>query len=145
MALEDRNGIRAAKARYCRFLDVKNWLGFEALFTHEAKISVFDVDGNALVSFRGGGEFSESAQRFLTGARSIHQVHNEEFSFESPSAASVIWSMEDYIVYPDARRGEPSSIHGYGHYLERWEDRGDGWQISSLELRRTILETIIRS
>ena len=145
MELEDRNGIRAAKAKYCRFLDTKNWRGFETLFAQEAKISVFDVEGSALVSFRSGGEFSESAQRFLAGARSIHQVHNEEFSFDSPSAASVIWSMEDYIVYPEARRGEPSSIHGYGHYHERWEDHGDGWQISSLELRRTILETLIRS
>lgn len=145
MEPEDRNGIRAAKAKYCRFLDTKNWRGFEALFANEAKISIFDVEGNALVSFRGGAEFSESAQHYLTGARSIHQVHNEEFSFESSFAASVIWSMEDYIVYPDARRGEPSSIHGYGHYLEGWEERGEGWKISSIELRRTILETTIRS
>ena len=82
-----------------------------------------------------------SARDFLANGRSIHQVHNDEIAHMSDREILATWSMEDYIVFPSAPSGAPNSVHGYGHYHETWIDRGEGWQIAALDLRRTILES----
>ncbi|MBF6025396.1 nuclear transport factor 2 family protein [Lysobacter niastensis] len=132
--------VRLNKARYCRFLDTKQWEAFAALFVADAKASVFDPEGGLIAEFQMAGAFVNAARQFLEGARSIHQVHNDELELVSEDEISAIWSMEDYIVFPFASKGEPISVHGYGHYNERWVRKDGVWRISKLELRRTILE-----
>lgn len=132
--------VRLAKARYCRYLDTRQWDAFGALFVPAPDIRMIDAAGELLVSFSAREAFVDAARDYLAGAHSIHQVHNDELTQVSDSAISAIWSMEDYIVFPDVADGRPSRHHGYGHYHEDWVLGPDGWRIASLALRRTILE-----
>jgi SnoaL-like domain len=133
--------IRAAEARYCRFLDTKQWGDFAELLVLEVRVRMLDPDGQELAAFDHRDAFVASAREFLEGARSIHQVHNDELAMVSRHEVAATWSMEDCIVFPPGPRGTSASVHGYGHYHETWLERGDVWRIASLELRRTILET----
>lgn len=133
--------IRQQKARYCRFIDTKQWDAFASLLKDGINALMYDPDGTLIASFDEASAFVKAARDFLAGARSIHQVHNSELAFEQDGTVSAIWSMEDYIVglRPEVGFG---SMHGYGHYHETWERIDDGrWVIARLELRRTILET----
>lgn len=142
---EDRDQLREAKAKYCRFLDSRQWDAFEAIFRPDARIRILDPDGELLASFDGRDGFVESARTFLEGSRSIHQVHNDELTSVSDDEVAAIWSMEDYIVYVGSGPGQVRSLHGYGHYFESWRREPEGWRLASLELRRTILEKTCRS
>ncbi|KQZ69192.1 hypothetical protein ASD55_14270 [Rhodanobacter sp. Root561] len=135
--------VRAGKARYCRYLDTKQWCDFAELFTPDVHVLVFDPDGKELAAFDHRDAFVKSAREFLAEARSIHQVHNDEFVQLPDGEIAATWSMEDYIVFPSTPGNASPSVHGYGHYHERWVERGGGWRIASLELRRTILETTV--
>lgn len=132
--------VRLAKARYCRFVDTKQWAAFADLLIPSPDIKIYDVAGDLLVAFTSREAFASAAKDYLAGAQSIHQVHNDELSQVSESAISAIWSMEDHILFPDQAGGRPSRHHGYGHYHENWVLTAAGWRIASLELRRTILE-----
>jgi hypothetical protein len=133
--------VKAAKARYCRFLDTKQWRNFFELFVLDARVRVFDTGGIEVAAFSSSNAFMASARHFLADGRSIHQIHNDELVHVSDREISATWSMEDYIIFPSASPGALSSIHGYGHYHETWIDDGDGWRIATLELHRTILES----
>lgn len=143
MNINPTDQIRTAKARYCRFLDTKQWSAFGELLVPAPHIQFFDPSGALMVTFDSRDVFVESARSFLEGAHSIHQVHNDELIWVSANEVSAIWSMEDYVVYPSAKAGQPSAVHGYGHYHETWVLSPEGWQIARLEMRRTILETTL--
>jgi hypothetical protein len=133
--------IRQQKARYCRFVDTREWAALASLLKDDVRARMYDPEGTLIASFDTASAFVEAARDFLAGARSIHQVHNSELAFEQDGTVSAIWSMEDYIVGLDAKVGF-GTMHGYGHYHETWERiDADRWVIAQLELRRTILET----
>jgi 3-phenylpropionate/cinnamic acid dioxygenase small subunit len=132
--------VRQAKARYCRYLDTKQWDAFADLFISSPDISVYGAAEELIVSFSSRDMFVSVAREYLAGAQSIHQVHNDELTQLSERDISAIWSMEDYIVFPNTADERPSRHHGYGHYHENWVLTADGWRIASLKLRRTILE-----
>jgi hypothetical protein len=132
--------VRLAKARYCRYLDTKQWNAFVGLFTPTPDIVVYDEAGALIASYSTREAFIDAARDYLEGARSIHQVHNDELSQVSDHEIAAIWSMEDYILFPDGASGRPSRHHGYGHYHETWVLTAEGWRIVALKLRRTILE-----
>jgi hypothetical protein len=132
--------VRLGKARYCRYVDTKQWDAFFDLFIPSPDIKIHDVAGELLFAFTSREAFTASARDYLAGAQSIHQVHNDELTQLSDIAISAIWSMEDLILFPNEADGRPSRHHGYGHYHENWILTADGWRIASLELRRTILE-----
>jgi hypothetical protein len=129
--------VRAAKARYCRYIDTKRWDDFAALIMPVPDVRFYDVDGTLIGFFDKREAFVAVAQDYLVGAQSIHQIHNEELTQVSESEIRATWSMEDYIIFP---KGSPSRHHGFGHYHETWVRTPDGWRLASLELRRTILE-----
>lgn len=132
--------VRQAKARYCRYLDTKQWDAFADLFIPEPEITMYDEAGALVVAYSARDEFIVAARDYLEGARSIHQVHNDELTQVSDREIGAIWSMEDYILFPEGENVRPSRHHGYGHYYETWVLTSEGWRIASLELRRTILE-----
>jgi SnoaL-like domain len=134
----DEIGMR--KARYCRYVDTKLWEDFRKLFADGPDIRFFDVDGNTITAFTSVGEFVTASDRYLEGARTIHQVHNAEMERVNDGQVNAIWSMEDYLVFPKADDSRPASMHGYGHYHETWKFKDGQWRIAKLELRRTILE-----
>lgn len=132
--------IREQKARYCRFVDTKQWDHFAKLFASDVRVRIKGADGELIASFDDAEAFVEKTSSFLVGASSIHQVHNSELTFHPDGIVSAIWSMEDYIVGLAPEVGF-HTLHGYGHYHETWQHLDGRWAIASLELRRTILET----
>lgn len=132
--------VRQAKARYCRYLDTKQWDAFADLFIPMPDITMYDESGALIVAYSVRDDFIFAARDYLEGARSIHQVHNDEINQLSDREIGAIWSMEDYILFPEGASGRPSRHHGYGHYYETWVLTAEGWRIAALALRRTILE-----
>ncbi|EPE97133.1 nuclear transport factor 2 family protein [Rhizobium grahamii] len=138
LALADT--IRTQKARYCRYVDTHQWVEFTALFASNPTIRFFGEDGVLLAEFDAVDELVAVTRAYLSGVRSIHQVHNDEIDIVSDTEISAVWSMEDYLIFPDGNDGRPASMHGYGHYHETWRLEDGQWRLALLELRRTILE-----
>ncbi|MBO0144594.1 nuclear transport factor 2 family protein [Agrobacterium sp. Ap1] len=132
--------IETRKARYCRYIDTKQWDEFQELFLNEPYIRFMDTEGQTIHAFASLDDFVTTSARYLEGARTIHQVHNAEMERVSDREVNAIWSMEDYLVFPRVDQTRPASMHGYGHYHETWHLEGGEWRIARLELRRTILE-----
>lgn len=139
-ALSNIEQVRRAKARYCRFVDTGRWSELAALFEPAPLIRMLDPDGAVIASFDEVEPFIAVTRHFLEGARSIHQVHNDEIDQVSATEISAIWSMEDLIQFPSPAPGRPVRLNGYGHYHEVWRLGDEGWRIATLELRRTILD-----
>lgn len=135
-ALEE---IRFVKARYCRFIDTQQWEAFALLFVKDARLTFYDVDGAALHRFTDLQQFLASTIETLSGARSIHQVHNSEIEIDPPGFASAIWSMEDRICYAHRAQRAFRDLHGFGHYYETLQLTHGKWLIKTLELKRTFL------
>lgn len=132
--------IRTLKARYCRYLDTHQWVEFVAIFARKPTIRLVGEDGVLLAQFDDIDEFIAVTKAYLSGVKSIHQVHNDEIDTVSESEIRAVWSMEDYLIFPDGNDGRPASMHGYGHYHETWRLEEGQWRLAHLELRRTILE-----
>lgn len=135
--------VCTAKARYCRYVDTRQWEGFAALFIDNPEILIYGTDDELLISFDTREAFVSACQGYLEGAQSIHQVHNEELTQLSETDMRVIWSMEDCVIFPAADAAtdpRPARHHGYGHYHETWVLLDGAWRIARMELRRTILE-----
>jgi 3-phenylpropionate/cinnamic acid dioxygenase small subunit len=135
-----REAIRETKARYCRFLDTKQWERWGEQFTTDIEMDVSEdvpegSDADPIVRDR---EVVVNQVRMLVGAaRTVHQVHASEITFTSPTEATVIWAMEDWVTFPDSLPNKLfDSLHGYGHYHEtyRWQD--GAWRIAKLKLTR---------
>lgn len=147
--------IQETKARYFRFMDMRDFAGMDSVFTPDAHV---DVSLSAVVLEPGskedprqhpnrmeGGVFTNRAdfltflQSLLTGVRSVHQGHMSEISFTSPDTASVIWAFEDFLDFPEGAELEGTPIHvvhGHGHYWEEYRRTDEGWRIASMKITR---------
>ena len=128
--------IKALKARYCRFLDTKDWAGLAALFVDDAVLDVTQDTGNPPLE---GREASIAQIRFaVDDAATSHQVHTPEIVFESESRATGIWAMQDRVVWQAGKSPLPgvASITGYGQYHETYRRTTEGWQFAAIRLTR---------
>lgn len=138
--MDDYEAIRQLKARYCRFLDTKDYEAWKALFAVDVvvkldmAISTGGADGQTAPDLNGLDEFVPVVLGGVEHAQTKHHVHTPEIDLTSDATASAIWAMEDLLLFPDG--GE---LFGAGHYHETYEKRDGGWVITSLHLTRTIL------
>lgn len=138
--MDDYEAIRRLKARYCRFLDTKDYGAWKALFAPDVvvkldmAISTGGADGQTAPDLNGLDEFVPVVLGGVEHAQTKHHVHTPEIDLTSDTTASAIWAMEDLLLFPDG--GE---LFGAGHYHETYEKRDSGWVITSLHLTRTIL------
>ena len=131
--------IRSVKARYCRFVDEKQWSDLRQLFAPEVQLTFRGVDGQVLYQFENHDAFVDLTSSLLNNAQTIHQVHNSEITLTSPTTAIAIWSMEDRIICPPDQEGPFKTLHGFGHYHDTFEFFDKAWRIKSIDLSRTIL------
>jgi len=138
--MDDHEAIRRLKARYCRFLDTKDYEAWKALFAPDVvvkldmAISTGGADGQTAPDLNGLDEFVPVVLGGVEHAQTKHHVHTPEIDLTSDTTASAIWAMEDLLLFPDG--GE---LFGAGHYHETYEKRDGEWVITSLHLTRTIL------
>jgi len=133
LALED---IRALKARYCRFLDAKDWEGFAELFTKDAVMDVREDTGNPPIT--GIADILAQVRFAVIDAASSHQVHSGEITLDGVDAAQGVWAMQDRVVWKPGKSPIPgiASITGYGQYHESYRREGGVWKIEALRLSR---------
>jgi 3-phenylpropionate/cinnamic acid dioxygenase small subunit len=138
--LELVEDIRDRKAKYCRYLDTKQFDAWEQLFTNDVRITFYGTDRQVLLDVTSFDEFSRLTRQLFATTRTIHQVHNSEITLKSELEAEAIWSMEDWHIYTPTEENPAKTLHGYGHYYETWRLVDGLWKIARLELRRIILE-----
>jgi SnoaL-like domain len=131
-----REAIKELKARYCRFLDTKDWDGLSALFLEDAILDVEQDTGNP--PLHGRDALIEQIRFAVIHAASSHQVHTSEITLKGEDSATGIWAMQDRVVWQDGHSPIPgiASITGYGQYHETYRKSADSWQFASLRLTR---------
>ncbi|WP_373083199.1 nuclear transport factor 2 family protein [Zhongshania sp.] len=133
--IEDWIALSEAKARYCRFLDTKDWASFTELFTEDYEMDV--SEGSQVPVIRGRAAAIKQVRASIETARTAHQVHSPEMDINGDEA-SVIWAMQDRVVWAE----DKPSIVGYGHYHERWRREGGEWKIAALRLTRLHMDIL---
>jgi len=105
-ALFDIESIKQLKARYCRYLDAKDWTAWRELFADDFVSQIAGTGGRATI---GADEFVAYARSTL-GRRSqptVHQVHSPEISLTSPISARGVWALNDVVRLLPALRKMP--------------------------------------
>ena len=123
--MNDVEEIKKLKARYFRSLDSKDWDTYTSVFAEDAVVDLRKAGG---ARYEGRAAFLAYA-RALTIRQSAHQGHMPEIELTSANTATGVWALEDYNIWEDG-----SENHGWGHYLETYEKRGDRWQIKTMNL-----------
>jgi hypothetical protein len=121
----DLDAIAQLKARYFRTMDSRQFAEFAEVFSPDAD---FDIRGEHLTTAGWCG----MVQSFLAGGLSLHHGHTPEIRMMSSHRARGIWTLTDYLEWPQetGRR----AVRGYGHYEEEYRRDGPGWKIAYLRL-----------
>lgn len=127
--------LRQLKARYCRYVDTKQWGAWRSIFTEDVEFDGLSAPFSSL------DEFISVQQERLADAVSVHHCHTAELEIIGERSATGIWAMSDYVEYPweDERRG----FIGYGFYEEEYRREGGLWKISRLRMNRLRIDPII--
>jgi SnoaL-like domain len=127
--MQDRLAICELKARYCRFMDTKQWDAWRELFTEDYVLDVSAAGGGPPIHGRDAAMVSVLSS--IGQAVTAHQVHFPEITLNGDEA-SAIFPMQDRVIFASER----PSITGYGHYHDRLVRRNGEWKIASLKLTR---------
>ncbi len=131
---EDWGAICEVKARYCRFLDTKQWAAWADLFTEDLVLDTAEAGGPPPVT--GRDEAVAMVRGTLDTARTAHHVHMPEIAI-ADDTAEVIWAMQDRVTF-----GNGYSFVGYGHYTETYVKRGGDWKIARSKLTRLNIDLV---
>jgi hypothetical protein len=133
--LEAHEAIRNVKARYCRYLDSKDWDGLASIFTQDMVLDVQEDTGQP--PFEGRDAALATIRWSVEHAKTAHQIHFSEIEIDSDEA-QVITPMQDRVVWAPGKSPLPGvgSITGYGHYRERYVRQDGVWKIAHLKLTR---------
>ena len=126
--LVEIEAIKQLKARYCRFLDTKDWAAWRTLFADDFLSDTSPAGGKVI---RGADEFVAFTRNSLRGQATVHQVHAPEIELTSPTTARGVWALEDVV-----RFGPGVNLRGYGHYHETYEKTDGQWRFKSSTLTR---------
>jgi len=120
--------IKQLKARYCRYLDTKDWTAWRGIFTDDFLSDTSQAGGKVI---RGADEFVAFTSKSLGNRATAHQVHAPEIELTSATTARGIWALEDVV-----RLAPGVNLRGYGHYHETYEKTDGHWRITSSKLTR---------
>jgi len=122
--------IKQLKARYCRYLDSKDWAAWRALFTDDFVSDTSEAGGKLIA---GADDFVAFTRKGIgrPAQATAHQVHAPEIELTSATTARGVWALQDVV-----RFGPGVTLVGYGHYHETYENIGGQWLIKSSKLTR---------
>ena len=128
--------IKQLKARYFRFVDTKAWADWRGVFTDDMRL--YREGPNGPEPAMTADELVSHVSALLADAITVHHGHAPEIKLTSPTTATGVWAMFDWV---DQQKEPEESFIGYGHYLEEYEKGGDGqWRIKRMQLRRLRLD-----
>jgi hypothetical protein len=122
--------IKQLKARYCRYLDAKDWSAWRAIFTDDFVSDTSEAGGKLIV---GADDFVAFTRRGIgrPSQATAHQVHAPEIEMTSATTARGVWALQDVV-----RFGPGVTLVGYGHYHETYQNTAGQWLIKSSKLTR---------
>lgn len=123
--------IKRTKALYCFSLDTQDWDLYQSLFTADA---VLDVPETGQAPIAGAEAIRRFVAAVVAGVTTTHHCHTPIIDFTAPDAASVVWAMEDMLRFPPG--AATHTLHGMGHYFERYRFGAGVWRIASCRLER---------
>jgi hypothetical protein len=126
--LAEIEAIKQLKARYCRFLDTKDWTAWRSIFTDDFRSDTSEAGGKVI---DGADEFVAFTRKSLRNQATVHQVHAPEIELTSATTARGVWALEDVV-----RFGPGVNLRGYGHYHETYEKVDGQWRIKTSKLTR---------
>ena len=121
------------KARYCRFLDTKDWDGYLGLFTEDLVLGTTQSGGARI---EGRDAVVAYVRSSIEQAITTHHVHSPEIEVDGDGATG-IWAMQDRNLWPGGRK-----LLGFGHYHERYRRLDGEWQIAESRLTRINMELV---
>ena len=129
-ALLDIESIKQLKARYCRYLDAKDWDAWREIFADDFLSDTAEAGGKVI---RGADEFVAFTRKRLAkpSHATAHQVHAPEIELTSATTARGVWALEDVV-----RLAPGINLRGYGHYHETYQKVDGQWRITSSKLTR---------
>jgi hypothetical protein len=132
--LVDLEDIRRLEAQRIRAIDTQDWAAYEAVHAPE---HYSHNDGEP--RWDGAKANTDRLAALFQGVQTVHHVHTAELELTSPTTASGIWAMEDYLYWKQG--GADHWLHGFGFYHETYRKEGDAWLFTSRRLRRTRVMT----
>jgi SnoaL-like domain len=126
--LLELESIKQLKARYCRYLDTKDWTAWRGVFTEEFLSDTSQAGGKVI---RGADEFVAFTRKSLGDQPTVHQVHAPEIELTSATTARGVWALNDIV-----RLRPGLNLNGYGHYHETYEKSDGHWRIKNSKLTR---------
>lgn len=122
--------IKQLKARYCRYLDTKNWTAWRDVFTDDFVSDTEDSGGRTIT---GADEFVAYIRTTLgkSSQPTVHQVHAPEIELTSAMTARGVWALQDVV-----RLAPGLNLNGHGHYHETYEKIDGQWRIKTSKLTR---------
>ena len=125
VAIED---IRLLKALRDRAVDDKDWDAYEAM--HSADFLSSSPGRPDWIGAREARERAEQISRPLT---TIHHSLSPAITIHSPTQASAVWLMTDYLFWEENE--QQHSLQGFGHYDETYEKIDGQWHFKTRTLR----------
>lgn len=146
--LIEKDKIREIMSRYVRYADQRDWSKLASLFTMEGEFIPLDLEGKAILHLTGREQIANILSENVGHATVIHHLFSYEINMSAKTAASGVFSMEDYILYPDNGEISPTTksgsffrtMHGFGHYHVDFIRLGDQWNIRKLLQTRIKLD-----
>jgi hypothetical protein len=130
--LTEIEAIKRLKARYFRFMDQKRWDEWDQVFTEDFTGVVHGPHKE--IRYNGRADFVGQNRVTLATAVTVHHGHMPEIELLTPTTATGIWAMFDYVQMPQM------TLEGYGHYTEEYVKEDGQWKIKSLRLTRLRVE-----
>jgi hypothetical protein len=123
--LVEIEAIKQLKARYCRYLDTKDWAAWRGIVTDDFHSDTVESGGKVI---DGADEFVAFTRKSLRNQATVHQP---EIELTSATIARGVWALEDVV-----RFGPGVNLRGYGHYHETYEKVDGEWRIKNSKLTR---------
>jgi hypothetical protein len=84
--------IKQLKARYCRYLDTKDWAAWRAIFTNDFLSDTSEAGGKLII---GADDFVACTRKAIgrPAQATAHQVHAPEIELTSEATARGVWAL----------------------------------------------------
>jgi hypothetical protein len=129
-----RNEIGELKARYCRFLDCKQWHAYSEVFAADGCMQFGPSIEEGAAS--GRADIVALLKKQLKRAETVHHVHPAEFHFHDNGEVSALWPMDDRVANPGF------ILEGSGYYEEHYRRIEGRWYIQHMRLHRLRVDMI---
>lgn len=130
--LEAIEEIRNLKARYCRYIDLKQWAELGQIFATDAMIQP-----SPTITLKGREEIVQFLSSVLSSVVVVHQVHQSEIEITGEDTARGIWGEYDGTIVS----GNNASHLAYGFYHEEYLKEDGRWRIAYSRIDRIYTQT----